>query len=391
MGISKDATQEEIKSRYRTLAKRHHPDVDRSKDAAQKFREISDANRILSDPMARSLYDAEILIKSRAQSQTRSQASQSNATTPSTTKQTSSSQSGQTSSQPRGTNSNSASAKQQPKKSSYRQEAAELANRGQREFNRMHYREAEVFCRNAIKIDRRNLVAHEILGEILEKRGQKEEALSEFSVALQLDPTNFNLQRKFEKMTGRKSSVNMSGHAAYVNRSTGPTKSEVNGILLPLLRLAACIALLIVIVLMLIWTARHSGGAVAWSPLLWNPALLTRMVVVGISSGLIIGLSGKCGQITSALQADIGNQSPLFPIILLLVSVFSIYIGFGMYALVGRTTKGMSTALFTSYLATVIAVGAFACADIASSGPILIFGGSLVFPAMIVGWRATGS
>jgi DnaJ-class molecular chaperone len=57
LGVSKSATDAEIKSAYRRLARTHHPDVDKSIGAADKFKEVSEAYQILSDPQKRRNYD----------------------------------------------------------------------------------------------------------------------------------------------------------------------------------------------------------------------------------------------------------------------------------------------------------------------------------------------
>jgi len=59
LGVGKDASQDEIKKAYRTLAKKYHPDVtDLSKDEAEaKFKEVSEAYEVLSDENKRKLYD----------------------------------------------------------------------------------------------------------------------------------------------------------------------------------------------------------------------------------------------------------------------------------------------------------------------------------------------
>lgn len=57
LGISKSATEADIKSAYRRLARTHHPDVDKSDGAAEKFKEISEAYQVLSDPQKRQTYD----------------------------------------------------------------------------------------------------------------------------------------------------------------------------------------------------------------------------------------------------------------------------------------------------------------------------------------------
>ena len=57
LGISKTASQEEIKSAYKKLAKKYHPDVSKDIDATEKFKEISEAYAVLSDSTKKSQYD----------------------------------------------------------------------------------------------------------------------------------------------------------------------------------------------------------------------------------------------------------------------------------------------------------------------------------------------
>jgi molecular chaperone DnaJ len=58
MGVKKDASAEEIRKAFRKLARKYHPDVNPGdKKAEEKFKEISEANDVLSDPKKRKIYD----------------------------------------------------------------------------------------------------------------------------------------------------------------------------------------------------------------------------------------------------------------------------------------------------------------------------------------------
>ncbi len=57
LGIGRDATQDEIKSTFRNLARKFHPDVNKSPDAEEKFKEINEAFAVLSDSEKRATYD----------------------------------------------------------------------------------------------------------------------------------------------------------------------------------------------------------------------------------------------------------------------------------------------------------------------------------------------
>src|SRR5258707_13684042 len=58
LGVSKTATEDEIRSAFRKLARKYHPDVAKDKKAAEeKFKQINEAYEVLNDPEKRKKYD----------------------------------------------------------------------------------------------------------------------------------------------------------------------------------------------------------------------------------------------------------------------------------------------------------------------------------------------
>ena len=57
LGLSKDASQDEIKRAYRKLSKKYHPDINKEPGAEEKYKEILEAYETLSDAQKRAAYD----------------------------------------------------------------------------------------------------------------------------------------------------------------------------------------------------------------------------------------------------------------------------------------------------------------------------------------------
>lgn len=57
LGISRDASADDIKKAYRRLARDYHPDRNKAADAERRFKDINEANEVLSDPEKRRRYD----------------------------------------------------------------------------------------------------------------------------------------------------------------------------------------------------------------------------------------------------------------------------------------------------------------------------------------------
>ena len=58
LGVKREATEAEIKSAYRKLARKYHPDVNKTKEAEEKFKDINEAYEVLGDKQKRQRYDS---------------------------------------------------------------------------------------------------------------------------------------------------------------------------------------------------------------------------------------------------------------------------------------------------------------------------------------------
>ncbi|HEN3059983.1 TPA: DnaJ domain-containing protein, partial [Streptococcus agalactiae] len=57
LGVSKDASQDEIKKAYRRMSKKYHPDINKETGAEEKYKEVQEAYETLSDTQKRAAYD----------------------------------------------------------------------------------------------------------------------------------------------------------------------------------------------------------------------------------------------------------------------------------------------------------------------------------------------
>src|SRR2546428_3912490 len=57
LGVPRSATDEQIRSAYRKLARQFHPDVNSASDASERFKAVTEAYEVLTDPQRRQRYD----------------------------------------------------------------------------------------------------------------------------------------------------------------------------------------------------------------------------------------------------------------------------------------------------------------------------------------------
>jgi len=189
LGIPQAATTDQIKKKYRELARKFHPDVVQDKDLGQRvFSQINQAYRILADPERRAQYN-QTLVAAAASSN-----GSSNGT--STTPQ------GQQASRPyaNGAASTPQAAPQgQPPSAEKMQAIAGRLSDADNAIMAGKPVEAGAFCMKVLEIDPRNVRALDILGDALTQMGKREDAAVQYRKALQVAPSH-SIQAKLNRL-----------------------------------------------------------------------------------------------------------------------------------------------------------------------------------------------
>jgi curved DNA-binding protein CbpA len=390
LGVPPDATQEQIKRRYRDLARRYHPDISRSADAAEKFRKINEANQVLSDPQKRATYDTE-----RAFTQSRQRPSPPPPSSPSSGSHPASAPSGASGSGARPASSGGpppGSAQKTARNAGTNRPASAgsgmdgLIAEAQAAFRRMNYREAERLCRQ-INRRRPHPVAMEMLGDIHRMRGHLDEAIAMYSYALQLDPRNSALHEKFDRLVGARTGPTMAGNAARASRSRSASALPAS----PRLRMAVTgIGIGLILFLALLVMTNSETAAKELLPLYWNGMTLFALSFSGFMGGLLMSVNGFLHSAREELSLRAAGRARRFTIslgaALIGFSLVWFYASLSLYLLIGYLQETTSRSVLRAFSASFSLVALFMLARPDSAVNLLLFGGNLIFVAFVLGW-----
>lgn len=393
LGLNPSATAEEIKKRYRELARRFHPDVAHTPEAADKFKAINEANRVLSDPQRRATYDAELRLKEARQRKPEPGRETHRASTHAPSSSSTSSRSSPQES--RSTHTPSATARQTPSSGSKKESLDpldEVIAAAQAAFRRLRFREAEAICREALKRNNRRADAYELLGDILRARNRKEEAIAMYSYVLQLDPRNAEAQAKFDRLTGqptRHQATKSRTHGRSSDRSLHARQARLR------IGLAARRMINLIGVVMFGFLFIEVGlerDPPVPSTLLyeWDPFILFAMTTSGGLLGLLFSINGLIESAREALgvQPAEYRRRVVVPLgaVLFAFGMVWFYAALLVYLGIGFLQGKISRSVMDIFGASFGMVALFALLRHESALYILISGGNIVFPGLLAGW-----
>ncbi|MHB0998013.1 MAG: J domain-containing protein [Armatimonadota bacterium] len=369
LGVSRLATADQIKRRYRLLARKYHPDVAENKETARAaFIEINDAYQTLTNPDKRLLYDASLdkeLLAFQARARAESAAGRS-------ARQSGRPHTGTYNNQTHTYSSNVNTA----------EEARKKVVEAESAFIGRQFKTASAACKEAIRLDRRNARAYVILGDIYRIQGFDEQAISAYTVALQLDPRNTDVQIKLDRVAR-----NRMDDYGY-NSSESPSLLKV-GLNLVSWVLAAA---------MLLYLHFVPGEPIPWLGenfkfiSEWSSTLITSLFITGTLFGFIFSVNDWMHPLDDELVfqgvKSSGAPSASYPIglVLLIFNIFNFYLAAAIYIIIGLVQESISKSVFRALAATFGVAALCALAYPVGISQVLLFGGNIAFPGLLIGW-----
>jgi curved DNA-binding protein CbpA len=361
LGVDRAATAEEIKRRFRELARKHHPDVARG-DSAETFILINEAYQTLSNPRLRALYDSTIKLR---EMQARNAEARS-AGSPETHRPT-------------------PPPPPRPRQTATRDKADAHHFRAAELFRRMRLREAELACKEAIRLDRANPALFELLGDIYKARGRDEEALAMYSYALQLDRTRGSVREKIARMTGERAGPIFGARA----RGSDRRRRGPSIVMLPV-RLGATFAAMAGIGWLASLVAALPGPAASVWLFDWDETLLLALTASGLLLGVVLSLDGVLGSARQELGGpralSSGHSSPV-GILLILFGMIFFYAAVAVYWILSILENHVSPSVLITFAGACGLILLFATMAGDGAANVILLGGNILFPSLLVGWR----
>lgn len=350
LGVASDASQAAVKSAYRKLALRYHPDRNASAAATERFLQVSAAYEVLSNPGRRADYDR--LLDLQRQEAIRPAAS-------------------------RGPGFGSAGSQPAPppKTRTDSKVAWEDIDQLRKLFERRHYKDAETLANRILDRDPRQVVAYGILGEIVRSRGEMHRAARYFAMALQMDPQNSTYLRKHEEALRL---------ASFQPEAGEPRRRSAGALLAPFV--GAVVVACTVSYVVLSRERPLAPDLALFST--WTMGLVVMMLLAGVAVGASLSYGGFLDRLSSNDRSMPERIAPA--VALLFVAVASFWLAALMYLQSGLQHKafdysagrlvastGFTTCVFAASLGTVGRI---------DSLQAFLWGGNLVYLGAVIGW-----
>lgn len=394
LGLTPLATPDEVKKRYRELAKRFHPDINPHPQAEGKIQIINEAYHTLGDIEKRANYDAKRILFHDS-SRFVPMASRSNGSTPKEWKgkveyngfgRSAPTEWANPSPQPK----SEASQKNEGSAAPPLSEAQSLIAEAKIAYINRQYVEAERLCMLALKANHRDAETHELMGDIYARKGNEERAGTAYSYAIQFQPYNERIQAKLEKLTGQRIHA-----ASHVKMTQSPAETIASPLSEKTLHIAGGLAALCLVGILIIFGFRP-GAPVSMSLFSLSMNLILALGIGGAMLGFLIALYGGQRPISELLEetdpskpVNSVSRGAWIPVI----SLFWYYASFLYFLHFSMKQKSIFFSVLKQYGATLALLILFAAlyhpnhlTHMTASTQTMLWGGNVLFPASLLGW-----
>lgn len=366
LGVSPNATDEQIRRRFRELARKYHPDVNRSPDAEHRFKEITEAYRVLSSPSLRADYD---LMRRSAQS---ARTGTGRTTTPPPHSRPSAQQSARQQ-RPSSTSSAHTSAR------SAEIEAQQILQSAMLAYARGNLHEAQSLAKRILRLQRHNAQAYEILGDIYRQERRIEEAIAMFTCALQCNPRSASAQSKLDALLRQR----------YFHGTEPPRSANILWA-----RYGPTVGWTVVTMLVLApwYLELEPDGVFQGIGFIsrWSAALALLMLTASMLSGAILALSGRIEPIAQVVWWPHRQGLPQARLavagLLGVLGLFAFYAAAFLYLLIASTQNAFHRTL-NRVVGTVVALTlGFVLSYAPGREQVVLFAPNLLWFGVLCGW-----
>lgn len=348
LGVPRDATQEQIRLAFRRLVLKYHPDRSGTSRTTDLFMQIIEAHAVLSSPERRAHYDALLRAKERsADNRAPGGSARWQAHAPHRESQTA-------------------------RQRAPTPDVARLLNTAVLELSRGRLDRAEAAARSVIATEFRSALAHSILGDIYRARRDIDNALKHYAYALQFEPENPTYQKRYYSLQAS-------------SGTTSAESSRAANRMLPLY--LACLITFFALAYVAIAKEEPMHGLPSILST-WTAGLLVMLFVSGLTMGAALSISMAVDPYETVLRTPGGRLSRSAA--LGAVAVVNFWASALIYIVVGVLQDAFTYSISRVVFLVAVLTACFATAS-ALSGQIswsqtLLWGGNVLYLAMLAGW-----
>lgn len=351
LGISESASADEIRSAFRAVARRHHPDVSATEFSKERFLEANNAYEVLSDPERKRTYD-QVRTYQRDIDEKKKRASQKSGW----------------------------DGRQRVQQSQeHRSQSADILHMNML-LNSHRIKDAESAARVILRKDSKSAPAYAVLAEAAMVRGDMDTAARYFAFAAQYDPHNRVYRQK---------SVEVQDAIERKERSSDPELLQKNA---PVALAAGVFFTLVPSIYVVL--ANEPPVFTSFAPISTWPMSLIFMMLL---AGLAVGVSMSIGGVLDVFDSNRGSAVMRVPpaTALGMVAVISFWAALAFYLLVGATQHAFNASLSRLMGAVFAALLVFTAASRVLSPETafqtFVWGGNLLYLSAATGWFVADS